>query len=325
MHAVSANPWTSINHARPRKGPRVGGYALQKQVAMGLRLKFNLILTIVFAAGLGVSAYISYDMLQSNARDEVIRNANIMIQAARAIRSYTVAEIRPKLASQLAHTFLPQTVPAYAATETLKRLPAEYHDFGYTEATLNPTNPRDRASDWQADLIRAFQQDPNAKSYSGVRQTPRGGALFIADPIRITDKACLTCHGEPANAPASLIKLYGRDNGFGWKLNEVVGAQVVSVPTAVATRKADRAFFTFIASLCSVFVVLYVVLNIMLGRLILRPITRMARAADEVSVGNFDIAEFEAGRKDEIGRLGVSFNRMRRSLKQAMGMIDGAG
>ncbi|MGA8259906.1 MAG: DUF3365 domain-containing protein [Arenicellales bacterium] len=262
-------------------------------------------------------------MLQRNARDEVIRNANIMIQAARAIRSYTVTEIRPKLANQLASTFLPQTVPAFAATETLKRLPAKYHDFGYTEATLNPTNPRDRASDWQADLIRAFQQNPEAKSFSGVRQTLRGGSLYIADPIRITDKACLTCHGKPVDAPASLIKLYGRDNGFGWKLNEVVGAQVVSVPTAVATRKADHTFFTFIASLCSVFVVLYVVLNIMLSRMILRPITRMAHAADEVSTGNFGIAEFEAQRKDEIGRLGVAFNRMRRSLKQAMGMIDG--
>ena len=289
---------------------------------MGLRFKLNLILIIVFAVGLGASAYLSYDLLQENARDEVIRNADIMIQAAHAIRSYTVTEVRPKLASQLAHTFLPQTVPAFAATETLKQLPSEYHDFMYKEATLNPTNPRDRASDWQVDLIQAFKQNPETKALSGVRHTPLGDALYIANPIRITDRACLTCHSDPSKAPGSMIKIYGRDNGFGWKLGEVVGAQIVSVPTAVAARKADHVFLTFVASLCSVFVVLCIVLNITLSRMILRPITRMARAADEVSVGNFEIEEFGAGRKDEIGRLGVSFNRMRRSLKQAMGMIS---
>lgn len=289
---------------------------------MGLRFKLNLILTVVFAIGLGVSAYLTYNLLQRNARDEVLRNANIMIQAARAIRSYTVNEVRPKLSNQLARTFLPQTVPAYAATQTLKRLPEKYRDFIYNEATLNPTNPRDRASDWQADIIQSFRQYPETTSFSGIRQTPHGGALYIADPIRITNKACLTCHGDPSDAPPSLIKLYGRDNGFGWKLNEVVGAQIVSVPTRVAVEKADRVFLTFMVSLCSVFLAVYVVLNVTLSRMILRPITDMAQAANEVSVGNFDISEFETARKDEIGRLGVSFNRMRRSLKQAMGMID---
>ena len=76
------------------------------------------------------------------------------------------------------------------------------------------------------------------------------------------------------------------------------------------------------ASLCGVFAVLYIVLNVMLSRIIIRPITDMARIADEVSVGNFEISEFAETRRDEVGRLGASFNRMRRSLEQAMGMID---
>jgi hypothetical protein len=111
----------------------------------GLRLRFNLILTVVFALGLLISGMISYDLLQRNAREEVVHTANLMIQAARAFRNYTVNEIRPLLADRLNTTFLPQTVPAYAATKTLGALPDEYHDFIYKEATLNPTNPRDRA------------------------------------------------------------------------------------------------------------------------------------------------------------------------------------
>lgn len=289
---------------------------------MGLRLRFNLVLTIVFLVGLLVTGYVSYTLLQSNARDEVIRNANLMIETARAIRTYTVKEVRPKLAPRMRKVFWPQTVPAYAATETLGRMSADYKDYLYKEATLNPTNPRDRAADWEADLVQAFKRDPSKKVISGERTTPSGRSLYIASPIKITNPACLSCHSTPSAAPAAMVAKYGTANGFGWRLNEIVGAQIVSVPTSVPIKKANRAFLTFMISLCVVFVVLYIALNLMLSRIILKPVTDMSRAADLVSTGDFDVPEFAETRKDEIGRLGVSFNRMRRSLEQAMGMID---
>ncbi len=289
---------------------------------MGLRFRFNLVLTAVFLLGLLVTGLVSYDLLQANAREEVIRNANLMIDSARAIRSYTVNQVRPELVEKLKHTFLPQTVPAYAATETLNLLPDSYHAYAYKEATLNPTNPRDRASDWEADLVRAFKSDRSLVTLTGVRQTPNGQSLYVASPLRITNEACLACHSTPAKAPPTMLALYGDSNGFGWKLDEVVGAQVVSVPMSVAVANANRAFVTFMASICVVFLVLYAVLNLMLGRIIVKPIAELSRAADEISTGNFNIPEFHEKATDEIGRLAVSFNRMRRSLEQAIKMIE---
>lgn len=288
---------------------------------MGLKLRFNLVLTTVFLLGFAVSAFVSYDLLHRNARDEVVRIAELMIEAARAIRTYTVKEVRPKLAGRKPNVFDPQTVPAYAATQTLGLLPKKYKDFVYKEATLNPTNPRDRATDWEADLVREFKRDVGLKILSGVRSTPSGEALYIAAPIRITNKACLGCHSTPSVAPAALVALYGNSNGFGWKHNEVVGTQVVSVPMTVPVANAQRAFFTFLASLCAVYIALYIVLNIMLSRMIIKPISDMSLAADEVSTGNFERPEFPESGKDEISRLALSFNRMRRSLEQAMTMI----
>lgn len=289
---------------------------------MGLRFRFNLVLTIVFVLGLAGSAWISYSLLQRNARDEVVRNAELMIEAARAIRTYTVREVRPELEGQLKQDFLPQTVPAYAATQTLGLLPADYRDFIYKEATLNPTNPSHRATDWEADLVHAFQRDPDLHFLSGVRATPRGDSLYIAAPIRIGDKTCLTCHSVPSAAPATMLARYGDANGFGWQLDEVVGAQVVSVPMTVPVANANRAFLTFIASICGVFVLLYLVLNVMLTHMVIKPIAEMSRTADQVSTGNFGAPEFDEARKDEIGRLSTSFNRMRRSLEQALKMIE---
>ena len=289
---------------------------------MGLRARFNLVLTTVFLAGLAVTAYISYEMLQRNARAEVLHNANLMIETARAIRSYTVDHVRPQLKDKLQSVFLPESVPAFAATETLGRLPEEYRSYIYRESTLNPTNPANRAVDWEADVIQAFKRDERLKSFTGERMTPSGPSLFIASPIRITNAACLTCHTTPAEAPPTLIKRYGSDNGFGWKLNEIIGAQIVSVPMSVAVENANRAFAIFMLSVCGIFVVLYVALNWVLSRMILRPIAEMARSAEAVSTGDFDVPEFAEGRRDEVGMLAVAFNRMRRSLQQAFKMIE---
>jgi protein-histidine pros-kinase len=118
-----------------------------------------------------------------------------------------------------------------------------------------------------------------------------------------------------------MLKIYGEANGFGWKHNEIVGAQVVSVPMDVPLRSAERTFTTFMTSLAGVFVVVFIVLNVMLSLLIVRPIRRMSEDADKISTGDFGVPEFKDRGKDEVAVLGSSFNRMRRSLEKAMQMI----
>ena len=289
---------------------------------MGLRLKFNIVLIIVFVLGLGVTGYVSYDLLQRNARDEVLRSAGVMMEAALSMRSYTVRQITPHLSYKLTEEFLPQSVPAYAATEIMNALRKKYPDYWYKEATLNPTNPRDRAVEWETDLVSAFRNRPDLKEISGERVTPTGRSLYLTRPLKIGNPACLTCHSVPSAAPATLVKRYGDRNGFGWKLDEVVGAQVVSVPMDLPIRNAHRAFLTFMSSLGAVFVMLFVILNVMMSAMIVRPITRMSRSANQISTGNMDIPEFSESGRDEIALLAKSFNRMRRSLEKAFELID---
>lgn len=289
---------------------------------MGLRLKFNLILFLVFVMGFGVTGWISNELLQRNARDEIVRNAGLMMEAALAIRGYTVSQIRPHLEMQLMRVFLPQSVPAYAATETINELRKKHPDYSYKKTTLNPTNPRNRATDWESDLVQTFRNNPDRKEIMGERDTPTGRSLYIARPIQVKNPACLACHSVPSAAPKSMIKLYGEANGFGWKHDEIVGAQVVSVPMSLPIENANRAFQTFMTLLAAVFAAVFIVLNLMLSWMIVRPIHRMSRAADRVSTGDFEIEEFSERGKDEIAVLGASFNRMRRSLQKAMQMIE---
>ena len=288
---------------------------------MGLRLKFNLVLLLVFITGLGVTGYVSYELLHRNARDEVLRNAGVMMEAALSMRGYTVGQVRPNLVSD-PDKFLPQSVPAFGATEIMHLLQKKYADYAYKEATLNPTNPRNRAVEWETDIVNAFRSNPAHPEISGMRETPTGRSLYLARPLQIKAPACLSCHTTPEMAPASMVKIYGAANGFGWKLNEVVGAQIVSVPMDLPIRNANKAFVTFMSSLTVVFAVLFVILNIMLTAMIVQPITMLSAAADQISKGRLDAAEIPHTGKDEVSQLGQAFNRMRRSLEKAIALID---
>jgi HAMP domain-containing protein len=288
---------------------------------MGLRLKFNLVLLAVFVAGLGVTGYVSYELLHKNARDEVLRAAGVMMEASLSMRHYTVSQVRPNLVAS-PDKFLPQSVPAFGATEIMNLLRKKYPDYAYKEATLNPTNPRNRAVEWETDIVNAFRNNPARPEISGMRSTPTGRSLYLARPLQIKDPACLACHTTAAMAPPAMVKVYGQNNGFGWKHNEVVGAQIVSVPMDVPIRNANRTFVTFMSSLTVVFAVLFVLLNVMLTLLIVHPITQLSRAADQISKGRLDAEEFPAGGRDEVAQLGQAFNRMRRSLEKAISLID---
>ena len=231
-------------------------------------------------------------------------------------------QIKPLLAAQMSQEFLPQTVPSYSATEVLNTLLSKHPEFAYKEATLNPTNPRDRATSWEVDIVGQFRSSAELKETVGTRDTPAGPSLYIARPLRITDPACLACHSSVDAAPATMVAKYGPANGFGWNLNEVIGAQIVSVPLGVPLQRADQTFKVFISSLIGVFIAVGIVLNLMVWMLVVRPVTQLSALADRVSQGELDAPEFEARGRDEIATLSDSFSRMRASVVQAMKLLD---
>lgn len=291
---------------------------------MKLLLKFNLIFLLVFSAGLAVSGYFANDFLQGSARQQVAQQARLMMQTALAARSYTTAEVGPLLETEQTHqmSFLPQTVPAFAATEVFGYLQKQYPDYAYKEATLNPTNLRDRAVDWEADVINTFRNHAGRKEILAERETPTGPVMFLARPITAAPP-CLLCHDVPRRAPAALIRHYGRDHGFGWKANEIVGAQIVSVPMAVPLKLAQEGFRNFMVTLGSVFLITLALLDAVLFLAVIRPIRQLSAAADRISLGKVeDCPELTVKGKDEVSMLAASFNRLRRSLVTALGMIE---
>jgi HAMP domain-containing protein len=288
---------------------------------MSLLTGINLALGAVFIVAALTAGLVCRSILEANAQREVFAEAGLMMDSALAIRDYTANEILPLLSERIQSEFPPQSVPFYAATQNFLRLRAHHPEYMYKEATLNPMNPRDRAADWESDIIQRFRGDAHAREMVGERDTPMGKSLYLARPIR-NEAQCSTCHSTPSAAPRTLIARYGSDNGFGWQDQEVVGAQIVSVPFANAAANADRAFRAFMVSLASVFVAVFLVVNAVLYLLVVRPVRQIARVADRLSLGDMSAEDFSRRGAKEIASLIRSFNRMRKSLEKALQLLE---
>jgi len=289
---------------------------------MRLLVKFSAIFTLVFGIGVAIIGALTYRMLEDGAHTQVLAQAQLMMQAMSSVRKYTTVQLLPLLKKEAdrTQTFLPQTVPGYAATENFGYLRAQFPDYSYKEASLNPTNPRDRAVDWEADLIGAFRNNATLLQLSGERDSATGRSLFFAKPLRAAPP-CLECHSTPDAAPTAMLARYGSSNGFGWKDGEVIAAQVISLPLSVPLEIARAEFRAVLIYLVLIFLGSLAVLNAVLYFTIAKPAARLSDMANRISLGDLEVPELPVKGGDEIADLAGAFNRMRRSLVTAMKMI----
>jgi len=289
---------------------------------MSLRIKFNVVMLAAFLAGLVLAAVFLNTFSQRAARKAVLSEAALMMGEVAATIHYTDTQVSPLLSRSMGVQFLPQAIPFYAAQQTFNRLAANFPDYTFRQPTVNPTNPSDKPVAWESEIIDTLVAQPTLDSLITERVTSAGKILSFSQPIRVDSKECLACHSTPAAAPASMIDVYGKNNGFGWKLGSIVGAEVVSVPERVALAQARRSLYPIMGSLAIVFAAMLVLLNLMLHIFIIKPVRRVSSLADQVSLGNMDVPEIDASGKDEIGSLSRSFNRMRRSLAAALRLLE---
>lgn len=290
-----------------------------------LGTKLNLLLLLIFLGVVGTSGLALSKILGDNAKEKVASQAFLLLETMSSVRDYTADQINPELAPRLEKEdwFLPQTVPAYSAREVFEKLRKreQYSNFFYKEATLNPTNPRDKTDSFETSVVEKFRKQSELKEVTGFRSLPSGEIFYVARPLVVSEQSCLRCHSTPEQAPKSQIATYGRDNGFGWKLNEIIGAKVISVPANAVFNEARRLQVLVIGSLSVFFLLAMIIINLFLKFAVTSPLKRMAQLSKQVSTGDMK-GEFEHPVHDEIGILAASLNRMKVSLEMAMNMLN---
>ncbi len=284
-----------------------------------LKQKVTILLLVILTFGLSLSGLALSSVLRQNAKQEITSTALMLMETMISVRQYTSTQVNPELVDKLEVEFLPQSVPGYSAREVFENLrqKQDYREFFYKEATLNPTNLRDKADSFETQVVNRFRSNKNLKEESGFRSLPSGDIYYIARPLAVSEAKCLECHSTPDQAPKSMLDRYGTANGFNWQLGEIVGAQMISVPASRVINKANQSSLLIVGLVSIVFVIVIVLVNIFLTQQVVLPLKRITRVAEEVSTGHMDV-EFEQLTNDEIGHLAKAFKRMKLSLEMAM-------
>ncbi len=296
-----------------------------KSILSNLKLgkKFTILLLLVFLGGIAVSGAVFAAILNYTAQNQITSEALILFKTMNSIRDYTDTQVNPELAERLETEFLPQSVPAYSAREVFEKLRTDedLSEYFYKEATLNPSNLRDKTDRFETEIVERFRENQNLKELRGFRSVPSGELFYIARPIPITQASCLECHSTPDRAPKSMIERYGTANGFGWKLNEIIGAQVIYVPASQVFQIARQSFILVMGIVVVIFAAAIFLVNLWLKRYVVRPLNRMTQVAEAVSTGDME-AEFEQKSSDEVGSLAQAFTRMKTSLAIALKRLE---
>jgi HAMP domain-containing protein len=281
------------------------------------------ILIIIFLISLVGGAGGFYLVLRHRALQAAANQARLLLTTALAVSDYTNETIFPLLDKLPPDRFYEQLVPFHASQAVFRRLRKTYPAYSYREPALNPTSLDDQPTPFDVELTRRFRDDPKLQDLEGVRQDGGRTVFYLAKPIRLEDPKCLVCHSTPDRAPKSMVARYGTVNGFGWSIGETVGVQTLSVPIAEELRGTTELAITLAAGLMAIFFVTYVAITAALRTMLLRPLTALARAADDASVTNDAHVELPRAGVSEIQMLGNAIGRLRVSLRKALGHKSG--
>ncbi len=289
-----------------------------------LGTQFTLLLTLIFLGGITLSGITLAEAMQRKAEDEIATKAEILTQTMNAVRTYTSEYVSPLLQKQLetAPTFISETVPAFSARQVFEnfRHQSEYHNFFYKEATLNPTNLKDKADAFETKLVEQFRSQPDLTKLSGYRTVDGVKQFFTARPLVVKAASCLQCHSTPSAAPKSQIASFGAANGFGWNLNDIVAAQTIYVPSDEVFAKGHQYLALTMGIFVSIFAAVVLLINWLLKRRVIHPIKQLTAIARSIKTGTMtveQVSEFNAPsitkvaqRADEPGQLARAFQHM---------------
>ncbi len=256
---IMARPPTALYRARK--------FARRNRALLGAggAVMVALLLTVAaLAYGLSQASY----ERNKTAERETVSRAEIVLSAMNSVRKYTSNNVRPALKQMYGEGFVKEMIPGFSARTVFDNFRGDptYAQFTYKEASPNPTNRQNFADDFERSIVEQFRGDRERKEMSGIRDRNGVRTFYIARPMVVGERSCLDCHTTPDIAPPEQVKEYGSEGGYGWKLNDVIAAQMVYVPVSMAFRSERHDAPLVIGSIAGALVLAGVVGAVVLSR-----------------------------------------------------------
>jgi len=260
----------------------------------------------------------SYHRNHAHAHQLLETQSELALYFDLAIREYVGDTIRPFAQQHVAQDdFVPETMStSFVARSIFEKVRRQFPDYLIKFSSDNPRNPVNQASSEELEIIRYFTEHPDADTWCGpiTIDGRRYQARFYA---RRMTASCLQCHGEPADAPRSLIARYGDKGGFHRPLGSVIALDTVAIPTAAVEAAAARdAAVNAVAmafGVCILLAAVYSVFRTLVVRKLAAIADHFRKAVDCADSVRVEPIEYRGD--DEIGALVGAFNALTDRLR----------
>lgn len=287
---------------------------------MSLRLKANLAYVATAALLLALAVPSLHRAASGAAVVDAAQTAALLTAEADVAGQYTREQVAPLVdsGSGARLVFVPQSTPFYAVDAQARLMERRLPGYTLRRVVLDPVGQADRPDAWERATIDRLRGEADPAPFTALRRNADGRRLLLVTPLRLSPGICATCYPSRAAAPPGLVDAFRAASGFDRKPGEIVGITVAAVPVAGAGGVPGIVLGWLLAALLA----LGAVFNLVLELLVLRPLGRVAAVAEQVSLGRPGVAEFDSSGDAELDALTRSFNRLRRSMESAIGLVE---
>jgi len=281
---------------------------------------FRFLCIVAAFAGIFSCAVLYFSWSSSNAQmEEMLKDkAELALQFDLAVRSYVSETIRP-FAQE--HTDKDEFIPDFMSTSFVARsvfdkVRKEFPEYILKFSSDNPRNPNNQAGPVELKIIEYFNNNPDIKKWGGKVKINGQDHIALFSAMRMKEE-CLQCHGDPKDAPASMVAQYGNEAGFHRPAGEVIALDTIALPVkkyqAAATMQAIKISLVMITGLALLLIVVYCVFQRMVGR-------KLKIIADhfknsKAMCGKLLILPSVSYHNNEIEEIVFSYNRMVKHLE----------
>lgn len=281
-----------------------------------LAKRFNLSLILMYVVTVLVTTPVVYIITKQQVYNRAEQELVLLVDVVKSIQDFIANDLRPHFMKEKIF-YSPSFSGIVATSRIAKYLKQKQPQYYISNVSDNPLNPNNIVQGLEEDLLSRFRDDRNLAIVTTSGDID-GQKYLVSSAPKISKKGCLRCHGNPESAPEDVKVTYGTESGFGYQSGEVVGVSVVGVPLEDVQSLTFKRSLIVIGAITLLFAVLFIVVNKLVKRLILVPITEITTVATAVSHGDISREVRVKDRKDEIADLANAFELMRRSLVAAM-------
>jgi len=172
-------------------------------------------------------------------------------------------------------------------------------------------NPLNKPDVFESEALAAFRANDETPYFDRFEE----GTYRYTQPLFVK-KACLRCHGDPADAPPEVIEKYGDEQAFGYQVGDVRGIISVRLPDINLLGVID----SFLNPLTiGLFLLAFLITIFFTQKVLIARLQLLAQLTKNIAKGNFKQAlPLDAKSNDEIMQVSHAVDMLRKSLEVAM-------